>query len=158
MSGIVRIAGLETVSQRLAELGNFQRWGLEPMQDTQEVVVEAAKEYPRKSGTFSAKATPGQKRAYWAKVRSGEARHSEGSGYIRSNRLSQGWQSEYPYLSGNTITGEVTNEVPYAVFVMGDRRQPFHEDSGFKKEQELLDSLAGELDEIWQGAVNKVLR
>jgi len=158
MSGAVRIAGLEMVSLRLAELGNFQRWGLEPMQDTQEAVKVEAQKYPKKSGTFSAKATPGQKRAYWAKVRSGEARHSEGSGYIRSNRLSQGWQSNSPTASATGIQGEVTNEVPYAVFVMGDRRQPFHEDSGFKKEQELLDSLAGELDEIWQGAVNKVLR
>jgi hypothetical protein len=87
-----------------------------------------AKYPPKAAGAFSRLATPGQRRAYWAKVSSGESSHREGIGYVRSGNLSRRWTTE---ISPNGRTGTVGNNAGYAEYVQGERQQPFHEASNF---------------------------
>lgn len=101
------------------------------MVDSLALVHKDMTKQPRKDGTaFSRLATPGQKRAYWAKVASGEARHGP-NGYVRSGALKRGWSIEPIQKTMNSLRGVVKNTAAHAVFVQGSRRQPFHAATGW---------------------------
>ena len=87
----VKIEGLDPILKKLASLnkpGVLKR----PMTLAVNHLYGKMKKEPRKSGTWArwADDNPASRRAYWAKVASGEARHGPG-GYIRSHKLQKGW-------------------------------------------------------------------
>jgi hypothetical protein len=154
MSGNVTVKGLEQVMGKFDKLANFRLWARDPLKELQEEVYQETQKYPKKSGTFSQTATPGQKRAYWAKVRSGEARHGA-NGYIRSNGTKAAWKKPALRVIANGLQAEVSNNVSHGVYVHGNQQQRFHTDSGFKTEQQLADSV--EADGVFKAAIDAVL-
>lgn len=84
----------------------------------------------KKAGAFSAMATPGQKRAFWAKVRSGQAR-VDGQGYVRTGNTAGAWGSTAT--SGFKVIVE-NNELPAAYFLYDQKaQQPFLAASGWTR-------------------------
>jgi hypothetical protein len=53
------------------------------------------------------------------------------------------------------LRGTVTNDSGYGVYVMGRFQQPFHTDSGFRKEQALVNDV--DAGPIWAAAINREL-
>lgn len=110
--------------------------------------------YPKKAaGAFSRLATPGQRRAFWAKVRSGEAQ-VDGQGYVRSFKLSKGWR--YRTLESGRRLVRFYNDVPYSDYVFGvNTQQPFHKASNFfttdKKEEEIAADFQNLLNDYVKG-------
>lgn len=127
------------------------------MEKAVQIVYEETQEQPEKApGAFTRLATPGQRRAYWAKVRSGEARHSESSGYVRSNKLKRGWKKKVQK-SVSGITGTVDNGVPYGVYVQGIARQPFHTASGWQRDIEIANKVSGDVMDVFTDAARREL-
>ena len=110
--------------------------------------------YPKKQpGAFSRLATPGQRRAFWAKVRSGEAR-VDGQGYVRSFKLSKGWR--YRTLESGRRLVRFYNDTPYSNFTYdAPVQQPFHKASGFftidVKEREVAADFQSVLNDYVRG-------
>jgi len=146
------------VRKVLNELANAQN--LRPaMDEAVELVYEDTQAYPDKDpNAFRDTATPKQKRAYWAKVSAGLARHSETSGYIRENRLKRGWKKRVRALK-TMLRGEVTNESPkYNVFVQGHRRQVFHNISGWKTDKQIGRFNEKKIAAIFDKALKKLVK
>lgn len=153
----VQIQNLEKVSRKLRNLANFQQWATPPMEKAVQIVYEETQEQPEKApGAFSAEASPEQKKAYWAKVRSGEARHSEASGYIRSNKLKRGWKKKVKK-SVSGVTGTVDNGVSYGQYVQGMRRQRFHTISGWQRDIEIANKVSGDVMDVFTDAARREL-
>lgn len=112
---------------------------------------------PKKNPTaFTRLATVGQKKAYWAKVRSGEAQHSNTSGYIRSGRTQRAWESKVtPTSSG--VNGELSNKVPHAAYVFGNKlQQPFHRESRFDTEKVIAGRVVKDVESGFSDELKKV--
>lgn len=149
------------VMRKLRQIENIHTKMAQPMQEAVNLLKEDAQNQPRKApGAFSRLATGGQRRAYWAKVRSGEAAHSESSGYIRSGRLRRGWGVRVQRLSTG-VRGEVYNQTPgnygWWVHGPGNYRQPFHEVSGFKTTEQMLERRRKTIDAMFQRVINREL-
>jgi len=110
----VKIEGLEEVTRKLESLnrpGIFQR----PMQQALQHIQRKIARPPRKAqGAFSRHATPAQRRAYWARVNSGEIQHREGVGYVRTNMLRDSWTSR---VENQGRRGVIGTNIPYAPYV-----------------------------------------
>lgn len=101
--------------------------------------------YPKKqAGAFSRLATPRQKKAFWAKVRRGEAQ-VDGQGYVRTHKLSKAWR--WKTLESRRRLIKWYNDVEYSTFVYGNPgQQPFHKASGFGRIDELEREIAQDVE------------
>lgn len=90
---------------------------------------------PKQAGAFSRLATPKQKRAYWAKVRAGQARNGP-NGYIRRGDVVRQWVV-VPIGFGRV---KLSNNNDAAPFVYGKPplQQPFHAASGWPRVDTVL--------------------
>lgn len=113
--------------------------------------------YPQKApGAFSRLATPAQKRAYWAKVRSGEIGTMKGGGYRREGTIGRKWSHRITrHASG--ITGELTNNAPGAIYVIGDRQQPFHKASGWPQVDDVTEKESKAVQGYFDAAIRDIL-
>jgi hypothetical protein len=106
-------------------LNNFQNKMSAPMEKSIKWITESmAEDKPKTKGAFTRYATSKQKRAYWARVRSGEAKHSESTGYVRSGKTAKSLRGEARRYSGG-VRGEVTSSQAHAIYVHGDYQQRF---------------------------------
>ena len=154
----VTIKGMEAISAKLRNLQNFSQWATPPMQKTVALLHEEIAKYPTKAdGAFSRYATQKQRRAYWAKVRSGQINHSDGIGYVRSGTLGRKWVTEVKS-GANGVRGEVGNNTLYAPFVQQlASQQTFHKASGWTTEQEALRKTERDRNQVWRLAMRRVL-
>lgn len=154
----VKIDGLDKVSKKLGNLARFSQWAAKPVEKAAALVHDEVAKYPQKRpGAFSALATQAQKRAYWAKVRSGEINHREGVGYVRSGTLGRKWKVEISY-PPNGVRAEIGNNTAYAKYVQGkENQQLFHFASGWVDEEEAINKKSNEINRIFQQAINDVL-
>lgn len=153
----VKIEGLPALQRKLKNVSNFNQWAQKPMRETVDHLFEETQKQPAKQpGAFSAMATDGQRRAYWAKVRSGEARHGP-SGYIRSKRLLHGWTKKI-LRSARGLSGRIENAIPYGRFVQGRNRQPFHRASGWLTDTQIAGRNSPQVMRFWAEAVEGLLR
>jgi hypothetical protein len=151
----LKIDGLDRVTRKLDSIVAFQRWATPPMTRTVALLQDSIAKYPRKSeGAFSRLATPRQKRAYWAKVRSGAITHR--NGYFRTGTLGRKWTTKTE-ATINGVKGTVGNNAAYAQFVQGDRQQPFHAASGFVTIRQARRDNEGKIQLVWRQAVRQVL-
>ena len=152
------IKGLERVSKKLGNLVNFTLWATPPMQQTVALVHEEIAQYkPKAQGAFSRYATPAQRRAYWAKVKSGEARHREGIGYVRTGTLGRKWVTKVSNTPGG-VQGEIGNNTYYARYVQSAiSQQPFHKATGFPTDVSSLRATEQGRNRIWQAAIRREL-
>ena len=151
----VTIKGLDDVVRKLESLGKpgvFKK----PMQASVDHLWGKMKRDPGKSGTWSAWADrhPGARRAYWAKVRSGEAQHGPG-GYIRSHKLYRGWKKK---VLNNGRRGEITNDQPYWTYVQGLRQISPHADSNFPHAAKVVRDEARVVIGIFQRHYERLLK
>jgi hypothetical protein len=111
------------------------------------------KDVTKAGGSFSAMATPGQRRAFWAKVSSGEAR-VDGRGYVRSGKMYRGWKKK---TRSDGRQGEVYNDVPYGPYVQGERQQPFHAASKYPTTEKVARDEKDFVIKIWQREYERAL-
>ncbi len=147
----VKIEGMEAVVKKLDSLGKpgaFKR----PMTRAVKHLYGKMKKEPRKSGTWSAWAdrNPASRRAYWAKVASGEASHGPG-GYQRSHKLQGGWKQK---VSPNGRRGEVYNEVPYGKWVQGLKQISPHADSRYPRTDQVAEKELSFIVKIFDRAID----
>lgn len=127
---------MDKVIAKMKTLDNIMVAMAPDMRDIQDMLFKDAREQPRKAaGAFTKLATPGQRKAYWAKVKSGEARNGP-NGYIRSGKTFRGWKKSMR-LTAHSIQIDVYNDADGVQFVHGKRRQPFHRVSGWKTDTEM---------------------
>lgn len=112
--------------------------------------------YPRKDPTaFARLATPRQKRAYWARVRSGAITHGSG-GYVRTGTLGRKWTSRVQ--TGRAfIRGTLGNNAGYGIYVQGGRRQSFHRASGWETTDDVAQREARAVQAYFDAAINQAL-
>ena len=124
----IEITGLEAIVKKMDALNDPKIFKLPLIESTLHLKRRLEK-YPLKSpGAFSRLATPGQKRAYWAKVSSGEISTMPGGGYRRSGTLGKKWTYTIKQRESR-----LHNNVGYGPYVQGERQQSFHEASKWPK-------------------------
>ena len=154
----ITIEGLDGLNLKFSRIQDFNHWARKPMSDTMNDIWDNISKYkPKAQGAFSAMATPRQKRAYWARVRSGEIGHGAG-GYKRTNKLGRSWVMRMqPSATG--LRGEVGNVAGYAKYVQSKaHQQPFHRATGFKTDEGAIKDTADKRQIIWRNAVRTLLR
>lgn len=150
---------LRAVRKKLKSINNFNQWAKPPMDQSLSILRDDIANAPRKSpGAFSSLATPGQKRAYWARVRSGEIKHGPG-GYIRTGLLVRQWGTKITKTMRGMI-GVVSNIVmeKYGQFVHGPYQQPFHAASKWRRIDRVIDQNRPKIERIFKRAIDMVLR
>jgi hypothetical protein len=128
------------------------------MEQSLSIIQDDVAKAPKKaSGAFSRMATPGQKRAYWARVSSGEIDHREGIGYVRTNTLARKWTTKIRRLTSGMI-GEVGNNTIYAKYVQGLKQQSFHAASKWARIDKVFDKNKANIERIWNRAIDRILK
>lgn len=158
---MAEIKGLDKLQRKLNTLEQFQRKLRKPMTESVAMMQDYIAKAPRKKkGAFSTMATDAQRRAYWAKVRSGEAGHREGIGYVRTSTLVRGWTHKVTMTSSG-VRGEVGNSkaANYGTFVQGERQQSFHAASGWRTTEETIekniDKIQDKFEKVIKAELNK---
>ena len=166
---MTEIRGLEALNRKLKTLEQFQRKMKEPTQQSLILLQDYIATAPRKKkGAFTAMATDGQRRAYWAKVsaakKAGHPIHREGVGYVRSDTMSRGWtdgNSIKISTTSNGIRGELGNvkAKAYGTYVQGSQQQPFHKASGWRTIDETVEKNEKKImkfyDDVTKRELNK---
>lgn len=153
------IQGLDALQRKLKTLEQFQRKLKKPMDESTKIVHRyIGKSTRKKKGAFTAMATPGQRRAYWAKVSSGEAGHSKTSGYKRTGQMQTGWTTEVKTKSSG-VEGIVGNKKAqkYGKFVQGEFQQPFHKASGYRTIDQTIEATRDKVNGKFAAVVKKEL-
>ncbi len=149
----VKVINLDEKIAGLEALANLRTWVKRPLKRANQLLMEEARDYPTKDpGAFTALATPGQKRAYWAKVGSGEIQHGA-SGYVRTNKLRDSWQEMKIKLAADRAKSGIESNLPGNQYVMGKRQQPFHAKSGWLTDEKLASENEREVDFFFQDEI-----
>lgn len=132
--------GLDQLQAKLNNVAALENKLRPPMEKSIEWVRDDISEYkPKKPGAFSRLATPGQKRAVWAKSKR-EPNQWGPNGYKRSGNTGRKWTTSV-ISSSSGIKGEVGNNEPHAVYVHRAKQpggqQPFHR-GVFKTDEQVL--------------------
>ena len=127
-----------------------------PMLESMNHIHSIVRPYPAKSpGAFSRLATPGQRRAYWAKVRENPSLHGPG-GYQRTNKLGDHW---FKRLRMGGREGLVENTLnTYNKYVHGPRQQPFHRASGWARMEKVAEEQAPTILKIFKRHYERLIR
>lgn len=130
LSATVTLVGADAIVSKVTEVANPLSY-ISAMNKAVRLVKDDMQRYPSKAqGSFTRLATAGQRRAFWAKVHSGEAR-IDGQGYVRQGKLKQGWQTRIEQ-APNGLNGIAFNSLRWSMYVQGDNaQQPFHKASRF---------------------------
>ena len=159
-------AALARIQRKLKKISEFNTRASAPMQEALELLEEEVTNYPAKNpNAFSQLATPAQKRAYWAKVRSGEIKHREGVGYVRTGKLKSSWRQKIIRSAGKQIAGAsgirgvlYSDNVRYAQWVQGSKyQQPFHGKSRWVTEKLALRRHSGKIKKIFAAWIKRQL-
>jgi hypothetical protein len=152
----MEIQGLDQLRRKLNKLEDFQRVLHDPMEESLALLQDWLATAPRKSaGAFSRLATPGQKRAYWAKVSSGEIQTTKAGGYKRTGSA-KAWTYEVR-MQSNGVRGIVGNNKPGVRFTQGDWQQPFHKESGWRTTEQALEKNADKIARKFEVVVRREL-
>ena len=151
-------AALVRIQKKLGKISKFNTAAIEPMEESLALIQDEVAKYPVKNpNAFSQLATPGQRRAFWAKVRSGEAGFREGVGYVRTGKLGQSWKSKVLRVHGG-IRGEVGTNNRYAQWVQSSKyQQPFHGKSRWATEKLAMRRVQDKVGDIWQAWIRRIL-
>ena len=153
------IKGLEALERKLKTLENFQRKLKPPMEESAALLTDWIGTAPRKKkGAFTQYATPGQRRAYWARVRAGEINHGP-NGYVRSSTMARGWNYRVR-TSGKGVRAEVGNKKAgaYGHYVQSDKyQQKFHEVSGWRTDKQAIDENSDKIQKKFETVIKREL-
>jgi len=150
----VTVENLKVTVVALEAAANLREWATRPLNRTSELLINEARDYPDKDpSAFRTLDRPKQKRAYWAKVHSGEIQHGA-NGYVRTNKLRDSWDEIEPKLGKTSARTGIEGTLPYNQFVMGERRQQFHKRSGWLTGRQLLDDNEREITDFFDMEMN----
>ena len=151
------IKGLDRLQRKLKTLEEFQRKLKPPMEESVSLVHDYIATLPRKAaGAFTALATDKQKRAYWARVRSGKANHLEGSGYRRDG-TGKAW-TELVETTPNGVHGEVGNVNDSQIWAQSrEHQQPFHKASGWRTVEDAIEKNTDKIQQKFDKVVEREL-
>ena len=153
----IEIHGLEKIYDKLRDVNNISRVLGPPMTQSMMHLQRRMARAPRKAkGAFTLMATAKQKRAYWARVRSGEIDHNEKTGYRRTNTIIRKWSFKVE-TDMNGVEGTMTNNAPGAIFVQGERQQPFHKASGWPTVDDTVEKNRKQVQGYFNAAIKRVL-
>jgi hypothetical protein len=151
-------AALRRIEKKLGSITEMNRRAREPMEQSLEVLRAELSKPPKKSpSAFSKLATPGQRRAYFAKM-SKFKKESGNWGYDRTNTLIRSWTYKPPRRLPNGLRGEIGTNNPYAKWVQkAGSQQPFHLISGWITDKRAARENKDKILKIWQRWMNKEL-
>ena len=153
----ITITGLDKVLHKLDTVEKIATHLGPPMEQSLDHLQRRLGRVPRKSpGAFSRLATPKQRKAYWAKVKSGEIGHGA-NGYIRTGTTGRKF-SHRVRRHANGVTGELTNNAPGAVYVIGERQQAFHKESGFPQVDDVVEKEGKAIQGYFNATIARLLR
>lgn len=150
-------AALNRVIKKLGSIEHMNMRLRPAMDESLDYMHRRVGRAPRKAaGAFSRMATPAQKRAYWAQVRSGRIGHGAG-GYIRTNVTAKKWAKRIEG-SANGLTGILGNNAPGAFWVYSRQgQQPFHAASGWPVAEDVLEQSEGAIGRIFARHIKRII-
>lgn len=154
----ITISGLDQLQRKLKTIERLQDALDAPMNQSLLFMERRLDKEPRKAaGAFSAftKNNPAVRRAYWARVSKGEIDNGP-NGYVRTHTLSRKWVIDVKRTAAG-LRGEVGNNSGHAVFVQGERQQPFHRASGYKTVDQVADESEGYVTRTFNAAIKRVV-
>ena len=158
---MTEIRGLEALNRKLKTLEQFQRKMKKPTAQALNLLHDYIATAPRKKkGAFTAMATAGQKRAYWAKVtaakKAGHPIHGA-YGYKRSSTLVRKWTMRIQNTASG-VRGELGNNAEGAIWVQAAKtQQPFHKASGWRTEEETVEKNDKKIMKFYDVVVKREL-
>jgi len=153
----ITVTGLDKVAHKLKTVEQIALHLAPPMDKSLKHLQRRMARYPKKSpGAFARLATPAQKRAYWAKVRSGEISTAKDGGYRRTGTLGRKWSTKI-HKRPTGMTGELTNNTGYGPFVQGQRQQPFHKESGWSQVDDVVTKEGKAIQGYFNAAIRQLL-
>jgi hypothetical protein len=162
----IEIKGLDDALKKLDRLNKPAVFKTPMTQSLNYLQRQLKQKVPKAPGAFTALATDGQRRAYWAKVtdpRTGKINpnmHGPG-GYKRTGSTARGWTIK---ITNQGRTGEIGNQMPGAPYVYGapDQRplsqQPFHKRSGWPRVDLVAKKAEKTIVGFFQKAYEKALK
>lgn len=125
------VPAIRTIAQKSLEPGFRRR------------VAKVLRPYPPpiKPGVFKKHATPAQRRAVMAKIRRGEWTG-------RTGKLGKSWYTQRQNIP-NGAEISIGNSDPKAVFVVGERQQAFHTETGWIRANSPMEGIALEMAEVF---------
>jgi hypothetical protein len=112
----ITITGLEQLTKKLKTVSEIANAMEPPMNQALSHLHRRVGRTVRKApGAFAAMATDAQRRAYWARVKSGKINHGK-NGYERTNNIQRSWTTQVKRTSTH-ITGTLGNNAPGAIYV-----------------------------------------
>lgn len=145
--------------QRIARIQNADSTIIKPAITAGLAVLQddISEYFPKKKGAFSRLATPRQRRAYWAKVKSGEARHDD-NGYVRTNHTGRKWTTAVNR-KGRGVVGILGNNAPAAKWMHSAKhQQKFHAETGFRTDEEVVKDNERKVLQIFDAHVRRAIR
>ena len=153
----ITITGLDKVLHKLDTVEKIATHLGPPMEQSLDHLQRRLGRVPRKSpGAFSRLATPAQKRAYWYKVSKSPEIHGK-NGYNRTGNIARRF-SHRVRRHANGVTGELTNNAPGAVYVIGERQQAFHKESGFPQVDDVVENEGKAVQGYFNATIARLLR
>ena len=150
----ITITGLDKVLDKLKTTEQIALHLTPPMDKSLKHLQRRIGRTVKKSpGAFTRLATPKQRKAYWARVKSGEITHDPRTGYRRTNTIGRKLSTKIDK-HPRGITGTLTDNAPGAVYVIGERQQPFHKESGWPQ----VDDVAAKEVKAIQGYFDAAIR
>ena len=152
----IEITGLEEIIRKLESLDDPNVFRPPMQRSVDHFQQRLARPVPKAPGAFTRLATPGQRRAYWAKVGDDPSLHGPG-GYQRQNILAKAWTTK---VSANGREGTIGNiKDPPARYVFGARnQQPFHAASGWPRVDKVAEKEQPRIVAFFKAALDKAVK
>ena len=171
---IIEITGLEQIAHKLKTVEQIALTLGPPMQQSLMHLQRRVARYPKRhKGPIRWKSEK-QRRFYWAMVRRerqwraaivgigekpGTAIFSQRGNigaYRRTNTLGRKWS--YKVTTHQTfVIGSMTNNSNYGQYVMGDRQQPFHMDTGWQTVDAIAEAEGPKLQRYFDAAIKRAI-
>ncbi len=150
----IEIEGLGPILKKIDSLGKPAVFKTPMKQSMEYLMGKLGDEVPKAPGAFTALATEGQRKAYWAKVSKDPSMHGPG-GYQRTHDTRRGWKYK---ISDGGRTGRIGNQMPGAPYLYGapdsrQRQTRYHARSGWPR----VDLVAKKAAPIIVGYFQKAL-
>lgn len=145
------IRGVDELRKQVGYFADSRLLLEKPLKEQRGLITRMLATYPAQRRQKVRFVSARQRRAFFAKLRSGQIRVP----YQRTNRLGKGWDVDVD-VRGNNVSIEATNPVPYAELVQG-RRQARMFRGLWDTAEEIQERLRYPVEDAIQNAINRVI-
>lgn len=155
----LHIDGVDQTTDVLKKTKATGDWFVKPLHTAMAMLHNTLANVPKKEkGAFTKYASKKQKRAYWARVGSGEITHLDSIGYRRSGQLARDWSTVVRKTSRYNAKGILTNGRHYAPYVQGyGTQQMFHYKSGWVTDRKAIIENEKKIIRLFDKEAKKVM-